>query len=56
MPGYTRRIEMSNEQQTQNEPVTESPVAEGGDAADDNDFPLGQACDLSGEGTCEACQ
>lgn len=22
----------------------------------DNDFPLGQACDLSGEGTCEACQ
>lgn len=24
--------------------------------ADDNDFPLGQACDLSGEGTCEACQ
>ena len=25
-------------------------------AQDDNDFPLGQACDLSGEGTCEACQ
>ena len=24
--------------------------------ADDNDFPLGNACDLSGEGTCEACQ
>lgn len=23
---------------------------------DDNDFPLGNACDLSGEGTCEACQ
>jgi phosphotransferase system HPr-like phosphotransfer protein len=23
---------------------------------DENDFPLGQACDLSGEGTCEACQ
>ncbi len=23
---------------------------------DDNDFPLGQACDLSGEGACEACQ
>lgn len=23
---------------------------------DDNDFPLGKACDLSGEGTCEACQ
>ena len=21
-----------------------------------NDFPLGQACDLSGDGTCEACQ
>lgn len=25
-------------------------------AADNNDFPLGKACDLSGEGTCEACQ
>lgn len=24
--------------------------------ADDNDFPLGKACDLSGEGTCESCQ
>lgn len=24
--------------------------------ADNNDFPLGKACDLSGEGTCEACQ
>lgn len=24
--------------------------------AADNDFPLGQACDLSGEGACEACQ
>ncbi len=23
---------------------------------DENDFPLGKACDLSGEGTCEACQ
>jgi hypothetical protein len=23
---------------------------------EDNDFPLGNACDLSGEGTCEACQ
>jgi hypothetical protein len=22
----------------------------------DNDFPLGKACDMSGEGTCEACQ
>jgi len=22
---------------------------------DDNDFPLGKACDLSGDGTCEAC-
>lgn len=21
-----------------------------------DDFPLGQACDLSGDGTCEACQ
>lgn len=26
------------------------------DAAQSNDFPLGKACDLSGEGTCEACQ
>lgn len=25
-------------------------------SASDNDFPLGKACDLSGEGTCEACQ
>ena len=25
-------------------------------AAHDDDFPLGKACDLSGEGTCEACQ
>ncbi len=25
-------------------------------AATDNDFALGKACDLSGEGTCEACQ
>lgn len=24
--------------------------------AESNDFPLGKACDLSGEGTCEACQ
>lgn len=23
---------------------------------DNNDFALGTACDLSGEGTCEACQ
>jgi hypothetical protein len=22
----------------------------------EGDFPLGKACDLSGEGTCEACQ
>lgn len=27
-----------------------------GAAPDDNDFPLGKACDLTGEGTCEACQ
>ena len=25
-------------------------------AATDNDFPLGKACDMSGEGGCEACQ
>ena len=29
--------------------VTEQP-------ADDNDFPRGKACDLSDDGTCEACQ
>lgn len=23
---------------------------------EENDFPLGKACDLSGDGTCEACQ
>lgn len=23
---------------------------------DPNDFPLGKACDLSGEGSCESCQ
>ena len=25
-------------------------------ATDPADFPLGKACDLSGEGNCEACQ
>lgn len=25
-------------------------------AAQDNDFPLGRPCDLSGEGSCESCQ
>ena len=25
-------------------------------APDEQDFPLGKACDLSGEGTCESCQ
>lgn len=25
-------------------------------AQEDNDFPLGKACDLSGEGTCDSCQ
>lgn len=25
-------------------------------ASENNDFPLGNACDLSGENTCEACQ
>ena len=24
--------------------------------AEDNDFPLGKACDLSGEETCDSCQ
>lgn len=26
------------------------------EAKEDNDFPLGQACDLSGEGHCTACE
>lgn len=44
---------MSTEQnqQPQEEQQPQQPAAQ-----DDNDFPLGQACDLSGEGTCEACQ
>lgn len=25
-------------------------------APQEGDFPLGKACDLSGDGTCEACQ
>lgn len=33
------------------------PLSNDGTAATDpDDFPLGQACDLSGDGTCEACQ
>ena len=31
-------------------------IAEFLPAAAEADFPLGKACDLSGEGTCEACQ
>ena len=31
-------------------------AAQAAQAAHDDDFPLGKACDLSGEGTCEACQ
>lgn len=31
-------------------------VAAFGVAAEPEDFALGKACDLSGEGTCEACQ
>lgn len=26
------------------------------EAPQEGDFPLGKACDLSGDGTCEACQ
>ena len=45
---------MSTENQ-QPEPVeVEQPAP--APAQDDNDFPLGQACDLSDDGTCEACQ
>ena len=29
---------------------------DGTPAADPDDFPLGKACDLSDDGTCEACQ
>lgn len=33
------------------------PLSNDGTAATDpDDFPLGKACDLSGDGTCEACQ
>jgi hypothetical protein len=35
---------------------TAAAALEGAEKQDDNDFPLGKACDLSGEGACEACQ
>lgn len=43
------------EQNTTQEPQTEQNQAQE-QTQEDNDFPLGQACDLSGEGTCESCQ
>jgi hypothetical protein len=46
---------MSTENQ-QPEPVEAEQQPALAPAQDDNDFPLGNACDLSGEGTCEACQ
>jgi hypothetical protein len=46
---------MSTENQ-QPEPVEAEQQPAPAPAQDDNDFPLGKACDLSGEGTCEACQ
>jgi hypothetical protein len=43
---------MDNEVKPGEEPVKEQPAAQ-----DDQDFLSGvKACDLSGEGTCEACQ
>jgi hypothetical protein len=33
-----------------------APLAPPAPPADDNDFPLGKACDLSDDGSCEACQ
>ena len=46
---------MSTENQ-QPEPVEIKQQSAPAPAQDDNDFPLGQACDLSDDGTCEACQ
>jgi hypothetical protein len=37
-------------------PAANSGGADLGLAANDGNFALGKACDLSGEGTCEACQ
>ncbi|WP_256735053.1 hypothetical protein [Variovorax sp. dw_954] len=44
---------MDADKQKGEEPVKEQPAAQ----EDDQDFLSGsKACDLSGEGTCEACQ
>lgn len=45
MSTENHQLELDFDQVEQPEPVQ-----------DDNDFPLGKACDLSGEGECEACQ
>lgn len=44
---------MNDDTKPADEAATEQPAQA---VQDDNDFPLGKACDLSGEGTCEACQ
>lgn len=47
---------MTNQTNEQEQQPAEQVKAPEQPQQDDNDFPLGQACDLSGEGTCEACQ
>lgn len=48
------RMSETNQQPQQEEQQEQNQAAD--QAQDDNDFPLGKACDLSGEGNCEACQ
>jgi hypothetical protein len=47
---------MEQQENQQNGDLKEQAPSPQPTAADDNDFALGKACDLSGEGTCEACQ
>lgn len=47
---------MNTEQKDQLQEFQQAEPVDGVKPEDDNDFPLGKACDLSGEGTCEACQ
>lgn len=46
---------MMTEQNTTQE-QSQDELAKTPEAEQINDFPLGEACDLSGEGACEACQ
>jgi len=47
-------LNQSNMDEKETPPV--APLAPPAPPADDNDFPLGKACDLSDDGSCEACQ